>query len=156
MSRISIKTYIRLDGQFRPVREVESHDGTCEYVPGAISMSVDGTEVLGLDLWDDVNWLWPFIVQALDECRRTGAGKRFFPDQPIVFRAEKMKWAGNVMITVVNSSKSVNRTVVAPANELYQVLAQSGIEFFQELRRLCGPDPASEKDERTLKEWLEP
>ncbi|MBO3102138.1 hypothetical protein KG102_15675 [Cellulomonas fengjieae] len=114
---------------------------------------MDGVELLGPELWDDVNWLWPFVVQALDECRQSGSGKRYFPDQPVAFTATT-QWEGNVLLTVTTSDRSIHRSAVAPSDELYDVVARSGIEFFQELRRLCGPDPASEVEEAALRRWL--
>ena len=154
MSRVQMASLVRVDGEFTPVSEAGRHDGDCEYVPGAISLIVDGVELLGTDLWDDVNWLWPFIVQALDECRQSGSGTRNFPDQPIAFKAEKAQWGGNVILTVATSDKSIHRTAVAPGDELYEVAARAGVEFFGELRRLCGPDPASAKEEALLGGWL--
>jgi hypothetical protein len=68
------------------------------------------------------------VVQALDECRRTGFGRRGFPDQPISFKAE-LAWAGNVLVTVTDG-ESINRSAVAPADELYQVVAREGVQFF--------------------------
>lgn len=65
-------------------------------MPGAISLTVDGVELLGPELWDDVNWLWPFVILALDECRRSGAGQRYFPDQPIEFFRELRRLCGDL------------------------------------------------------------
>ncbi|MFI6680468.1 hypothetical protein [Kribbella sp. NPDC050470] len=67
---------MRIGEDFLPIQEAQRYDGDGVYVPGAASLVIDGVEVLGIDLWDDVNWLWPFIVQALDDCRRAGAGRR--------------------------------------------------------------------------------
>lgn len=155
MSRVAVESYVRVDSEFRLIREVERHDGSCDYVPGAISLSVDGVELLGLALWDEINWLWPYVIQALDECRRSGSGKRYFPDQPILFSAETAGWAGHVLLRVTTSSKSIDRSAVAPADELYGVVARAGIDFIEELRRLCGPEPASAKEETALRRWLE-
>jgi hypothetical protein len=122
------------------------------YVPGAVSLIVDGVDVLETDLWDDVNWLWPFIVQALDDGRRTGSGRRAFPDQPIRFKAEAA-WAGNTLISVTGGA-SINRTAVASDTRLYEAVAGAGLEFFGALHRLCpGPDIGRE-ERQILESWL--
>ncbi|GAB3170614.1 hypothetical protein GCM10027059_37340 [Myceligenerans halotolerans] len=147
-------SFVRVDGEFRPVSEAERHDGDCEYVPGAISLTVDGVELLGTELWDDVNWLWPFVVQAVRECRDSGSGTRHFPDQPITFKVEKAQWGGNVMLTVTTADRSIHRTAIAPEGEVYETVARAGAEFFKHLRRLCGSDAVSEEEEAATISWL--
>jgi hypothetical protein len=154
MSRVQAQTFVRSGEGFLPVSEVARYDGDCYYVPGALSLIIDGAEMLGTDLWDDVNWLWPLVVQALDECRRTGFGRRGFPDQPISFKAE-LAWAGNVLVTVTDG-ESIDRSAVAPADELYQVVAREGVQFFNELQRLCPGNEDGLEERGLLASWLAP
>lgn len=154
MTRVQMTSLVRVDGEFRLVAEVERHDKDCEYLPGAISLAVDGVELFGPELWDDVNWLWPYVVQALHECRESGVGRRHFPDQPITFLAEKAQWSGNVLLTVTTSDRSIHRSVVAPEGELYEVVARAGVEFFRHLRRLCGSDAMGAEEEAIVMSWL--
>jgi hypothetical protein len=114
MTRVEVRSYVRIGKDFQPIKEVHRYKGDCQYVRGAISLVIDGIDTLGVDLWDDVNWLWPFIVQALDECRRTGSGKRGFPDQPISFKAETA-WTGHVLVSVTDGG-TIKRTAVAPSS----------------------------------------
>lgn len=151
MSRIHVQSYVRVGRDLRPVGELLSFDGDCMYVPGAISLIVDGIEVFGMDLWDDINWLWPYVVQAFDECRRTGLGKRGFPDQPISFIVENA-WAGNLLLTVTDG-ESINRTVVAPADELFEVVARAGLDFFTQLQRLCPANDFGHDEHTILASW---
>lgn len=137
----------RGDGTFVEIAEAADHAGECEYLPGAVSLRVDGTELFGLDLWDDVNWLWPFMVQVFADCRRTGSGKGGFPDQPISITAQRV-WSEHILIRVTDGSV-INRSAVAPAGELFQTLAVAGSHFFGELRRLC-PDNVVDQQERVV------
>lgn len=155
MSGVEITTYVRLDGRFIPITDVDSHDGSCDYLPGAIRFAVDGVELLGVDLWDDVNWLWPLVIQMLDDYKRTGAGKRFFPDQPIAMTAAEAAWPGYTQVAVFTSDKLINRTVVAPRQELFDTVALAGLEFFQHLRRLCGAGSVQEQDKEVLEHWID-
>ncbi|WP_139346825.1 hypothetical protein [Sinomonas mesophila] len=111
MNSIRIESYVQVGDTFLPIREISRYGGNREYVPGAISLTIDGIEILGVDLWDDVNWLWPFIVQALDDCRRTGFGSRGFPDQPISFRV-KAAGADQLLVSVTDG-ESINRKAIA-------------------------------------------
>lgn len=69
MCEIEVKAFLREQEGFREFSDVDRYIGDTDYVPGAISFLVDGTEVFGLDLWDDNNWLWPFLVRAVERCR---------------------------------------------------------------------------------------
>ena len=131
-----------------------AHDGACDYVPGAISLTVDGAELLGDGLWDDVNWLWPGIVGALEECRRSGSGTSWFPDQPIVFGAESLRRPGYLKVSVTTADRSIHRAAVAPSDAVYEAVARAGLTFFAALARLCGSSGAS-REEAELRRWLQ-
>ncbi|WP_413250464.1 hypothetical protein [Sinomonas flava] len=150
MNSISVESYIRMGDAFVPIQEISRYGGDREYVPGAISLRIDGIEILGVELWDDVNWLWLFIVQALDDCRRTGFGNRGFPDQPISFSV-RVAGAGQLLVSVTDG-ESINRKANAVADELYAAVAGAGLEFFAQLERLC---PGTNLDEsKVLQAWL--
>lgn len=149
--RVRVETFVRVDGEFRPVGELTRYDGSCTYVPGAIVLAVDEFAVLSLDLWDDVDWLWPFVIQALDECRRTGSGRTMFPDQPITFSAETMPRRPAYLLVSVTSSTS-RRRVVAPADELYAAVARAGQAWFDQFGRFCAVQ--APREESILASWL--
>ncbi|WP_157489044.1 hypothetical protein [Pseudofrankia sp. DC12] len=122
------------------------------YVPGAISLMIDGSEVLGTDLWDDVNWLWPFVVRAFDECRRKGVGRRGFPDQPITFKVEKV-WKGNLLLTVTDGAL-INRVAVASGGELYEAVGRAALDFFDDFQRLCPGGDGGGEEREIAASWL--
>ena len=151
MSRIRVESYVRSGEDFLPVQKVGRYAGDCMYMPGAISFVVDEVELMGVDLWDDVNWLWPLVIQALDDCRRTGSGKRGFPDQPISFTAE-MAWQGNVLLTV-SDGDSINRTAVARADEVFEAVARAGVDFFGHSQTLCPGSDVGREERAVLDLW---
>ncbi len=155
MSLVEVRSYLRSgDGRFLPLDEVDSFDGDCRWVSGAIVLSIGGVEVLSLELWDDVNWLWPYVVQALDECRRAGQGERFFPDQPLRFRAESLGSSGQVLLSVTGGS--IANKAVGPADEIYKAVAQAALAFFAALHRLCPPEgPADLQVVKTVESWID-
>ncbi|MFC8733965.1 hypothetical protein ACFT5B_16055 [Luteimicrobium sp. NPDC057192] len=133
---IDIVSFIKSDdGSFERVEDAHEYHGDSDYVEGAISFVVDGVELFGLELWDDVNWLWPLLVHALDDYRRTGLGQRSFPDQPIYFKAEAMSWKGHTLLTVTDRG-DLNRSAAVPTDDLLREVAKSGAGFFRELGRL--------------------
>ncbi|NTW38875.1 MAG: hypothetical protein HGA44_03135 [Cellulomonadaceae bacterium] len=153
MTRVQIMSFVRRgDGTFVEIAGAADHAGECEYLPGAVSFRVDGTELFGLELWDDVNWLWPLMVQVFADCRRSGSGKRWFPDQPISMTAERVS-PEHVLVRVTNGS-AINRSAVAPADELFQALAVAGLHFFGELHRLCPDSVVDQQEREVLASWL--
>jgi hypothetical protein len=153
MTRVQIRSFVRRDdGAFLDIAETVAHTGDCFYLPGAVSFTVDGVELFGLDLGDDVNWLWPLMVQVFADCRRTGSGKRGFPDQPISMTAERA-WSAHTLIRVTNGS-AINRSAVAPDGELFHARAVAGSQFFRELSRLCPDEVMGQQEHEVLASWL--
>jgi hypothetical protein len=151
VSRVKVASFVRSGSTFVPIENLERYDGDPDHVAGAVSLTVDGTELLGTELWDDVNWLWPFIVQALDEYRRTGSGKRGFPDQPISFSAESA-WNETALLKVFDG-ESIDRSSAVPNEDLFKEVARAGILFFDELQRLCPGTTFGVAERTTLEDW---
>jgi hypothetical protein len=149
---VVIDTFLRTgsDG-FRSVRELERYDGDPSYVEGAIVMSIDGVPLLSEDEWDDVDWLWPSLVQAAEECRTTGAGQRMFPDQPVLFSARRLA-TGRLLVSVQLGDET--RAATAKAAEFYRALAAAGTEFFNHHRRLVRGGGGYEREAALLRAWL--
>jgi hypothetical protein len=149
---VEINTYIRDEaGAFVPCSELIRYGGDLRHVAGYISFVVDGQPLLDEALWDDVDWLWPYVVQALDECLRDGVGERFFPDQPIRFRAERI--GGDRVLLRVNGG-SVDRAVTAGRVETVAAVADAARTFFAELERLVpGSGTADRTEVERITQW---
>src|SRR4051812_37625122 len=118
---VEIETYLRSrTGVFIPVAQVHRHTGDPRWMEGAIEFTVDGQAVLDRALWDDVNWLWPSVIQAVDDCLAYGAGQRYFPDQPIIFRVEQ---AGPHRLVFRVDGGAVHRVVSADRVEVLRAIA---------------------------------
>lgn len=102
--------------------------GDGEYVQGAIRLVVDDVEVLSTDLWTDVNWLWPLVVDVLDGYRRTGEGSVLFPDQPITFALRTVPGPRGVLVQVTNGA-DLRRAAVAEEGPLVAALSTAAEEF---------------------------
>ena len=154
MSQVEIRSYLRVgDGQFVPMEEAEFFEGDCTWVPGTIVFAIDGVEVLSFELWDDINHLWPYVVRALEDCRREGQGERYFPDQPLLFRAEMLGSSGQMRLSVTGGG--VKTMAVGPAEEIYEAVAHAALSFFPALHRLCPPEgPADDQIIAIVKSWI--
>lgn len=149
---IAVETYLRSEaGTFTRVAEVARHTGDDRHVPGAIELVVDGQPVLDRELWDDVDWLWPFVVQALDDCLTSGVGERWFPDQPILFRVEA---AGESRLLFTVDGGPIHRVVSADRQEAVRAVAAAALDFFAQLGRLVpGPRPSVAAEIDRVRAW---
>lgn len=131
---VEIETYLRsASGDFVLVADVPDYSGDNRHVSGAINFVVDGQHVLDQELWDDVDWLWPYVVQAIDECVTSGHGERYFPDQPVLFRADR---CGESRLMLKVEGGPIHRVVSADRREVLAAVAAAALDFFAHLERL--------------------
>lgn len=154
MSKVEVRSYLRRsDGDFVPFDDVGLVVNDCDYVSGAIELSIGGVEVLSLTLWDDINWLWPYIVLTLNECRRTGHGEGWFPSQPLKFRAEALGSSGQLLLSVAGGG--IDSHAVGPAADIYAEVGRAALNFFDQLHQVCPPQgPANDLVIETARSWI--
>ncbi len=154
MTDVQVTTLLRIDGTFLPITSVEHYRGADEYIPGAVSLLVDGLELLGATLWDDVDWFWPSLIDTMDTYRRDGAARTMFPDQPIALTL-KEQGSESARIEVTDGSE-INRVVSAARSDLLRAVQDGGREYFRELRRICPGAVHGDRDGRydgILRSW---
>lgn len=167
MSDIAIQTYLydrHGSPKFEPVQDMESFtQKRSGYVEGFISMTIDGAEMFGPDLWDDVGMLWPGLTIMLDECRENRAGKTSLTERAIPIRLECIRgWPGFLLLTVGRPEGDhygveMRRTSVAAA-DLYPAVARAYLDTFDNFRRIDVPEDigaVSEMMDNHLRSWIE-
>ncbi|AIQ58075.1 hypothetical protein [Paenibacillus borealis] len=82
------KYFIHIDNE----NEIEKyiHKFDLRYLDGAIVIEWNYKIVMDYNMWDSVNWLWGFLMNALEEYLQVGKGGFLFPDQPIKFEMIKV------------------------------------------------------------------
>jgi hypothetical protein len=150
---VEIRTVLgRPNTGFTPIEDVERYQGEPAYVEGALCIDVDGVPFLAPADWDDVNWLWPFVVKAAQDCEATGHGETMFPDQPVKFSIDRLGRSGRVRLSL--SAEGLSRTAVAGASEFYDALAEAGLHFFEHLERLVPGEADTDQEQiDALRRW---
>jgi len=138
-------------GVFTNIRDVKRYEGDRHYVEGAVVITIDGYELMTERHWDDVDMLWALLVQATEACRVTGAGETYFPDQPLLFRVERLP-TGRLLIALGTGDE--RRATTADADEFYRALAAAGVEFFHWHRRLVKGSDGYPREDALLRTWL--
>jgi hypothetical protein len=142
MSRANVWTFLRQDGEFVELAEARPV-ARQDYVEGAIVLEIDGEPVLDVDTWDDVNWLWSFLVDAIEDVRVGKAHTLRFPDQPLELRflprPGKGAWVRVEVSTKPPRGRSVER------EKLVAAFKGAAIEYFEATPRFA-PRNAGEAD----------
>jgi hypothetical protein len=169
VSDVAIQTYLydrHGSPKFESVQDMESFtQKRSGYVEGFISMTIDGTEMFGPDLWDDVGMLWPGLTILLDDCRENEnrAGRTSLTERAIPIRLEHIRgWAGFLLLAVERPEGDhygveMRRTSVAAA-DLYPAIARAYLDTFDNFRRINVPDnigAVSEMMDNHLRSWIE-
>lgn len=167
MSDIAIQTYLydrHGSPNFESVQDMESFtQKRYGYVEGFISMTIDGTEMFGPDLWDDVGMLWPGLTIMLDDCYENRAGKTSLCERAIPISLESIRgWAGFLLLTVGRPEGDhygveARRTSVAAA-DLYPAVARAYLDTFAHFRRIDVPEnigQVSRGKETHLRSWID-
>ena len=126
-------------------------------------MTIDGIEMLGPDLWDDVGALWPMLTNMLDDCSENLLGETGLMERAIPIRLEQVRgWAGFLLLTVGRPEGDhygveMRRASVAAA-DLYPAVARAYLDTFENFRRIDVPQNigvVSEMMDDHLRSWIE-
>jgi hypothetical protein len=167
VSDVTIETYLsdrHGSDKYDLVQDVEFFtQKKSGYVEGFISMTIDGSEMLGPDLWDDVGVLWPWLTIMLNDCRENRLGESSLVERAIPMRLEPVRgWPGFLLLTVGrlegdHYGVKARRASVSAA-DLYPAVARGYLDAFNNFRRIDVPaDVAtvSKTKENDLRSWIE-
>ena len=123
-----VSTRIRIqegrEARFFDLHEVP-RDSLCgnDYVEGSIVIEIDGRAWTGEDLWDDIAWLWQFILEGLESLANGAGFHCCFPDQPVEMAFVE---DGPVVYLRINE-----RSVALPRDAFVQTFAKAARRFFE-------------------------
>lgn len=142
---VEIETYLRgADGELMHVEACRTPPPDLDYIEGAIRLSVDGMEIIGIKEWDYVDQLWCYIAEMVAQFRSSGYAETYFPDQPVKFVFQAVE--SRVLVTA-RIGKEV-RKASASAADLFDALKAAGLVFFNKMSELA---PANSYAEARLK-----
>ncbi|MRH89214.1 hypothetical protein GFY24_17460 [Nocardia sp. SYP-A9097] len=132
---ISVISYLKdSDGAFVPLGEVDFAPSNPRHVEGAIDLKINGVTILDKTLWDDVDQLWAYIVDAIRDLRTNGESDTSFPDQPIDLSFRRTG-GGRVLVTL-ESGTIKQRKVSVDESELTVALCGAADAFLARLSEI--------------------
>ncbi len=167
MSDIAVQTFLydrHGSSRFASVQDVDTFtQKRYGYVEGFLSMTIDGNEMFGPDLWDDLAMLWPGLTIMLEGCRENRVGKTSLAERAIPIRLECIRgWSGYLLLTVGRPEGDhygveARRRSVAAA-DLYPAVARAYLDACENFRRIDAPrgfGKVSEGMATLLRSWIE-
>lgn len=130
---IEIETFLKdTEGKFTSIDACQTPPPDPDYIEGAIRLSIDGLEIIGLEEWDYVDQLWCYIAEMSTKLRSSGYADTYFPDQPIklAFQASGHR----TLVTATVGKKS--RAASVPSTVLLDAIKSAGVNFFDNMSRL--------------------
>lgn len=118
---ISVRSFVKVKKKFVPLDRFEGPPPDNNYIEGAISLEIDGVELFGLDLWDDLNHLWCYLVDGLVDVMAGKDVKTGFPDQPIDVIMRPI--GSRVVIEVYGKRATAER------EDLIREMSQAALDF---------------------------
>ncbi|MEJ7713449.1 MAG: hypothetical protein WKF84_27300 [Pyrinomonadaceae bacterium] len=146
---VKVESYLKVGDTFVLISEFEGRVPDPMYVEGAIELEMNGVKVLSLELWDDINYLWPYVAGGLLEITKEQEWSTDFPDQPITltFRTDARRQR---IFVEVDPSRGVVKTS-ASYDEFMTAMSEAAQEFFRRMAELIPEERTDwERELRTL------
>ncbi|MDP6707401.1 MAG: hypothetical protein QF893_13740 [Alphaproteobacteria bacterium] len=151
--KIEINTFSRLNSRLIDINDYTGTIRNSDYIEGSIEVKIGRTAVLSKDVWDDVNYLWPYIGNAIEDVCQGKDAEFYYPDQPI---RVKLRLLSGQRLSISCSVGSSRRRAEATCDRvrLLTELLRGGIAFFDALSKIPGSDKGFCEIERRRFEGL--
>lgn len=113
-----------------------------DYIEGAIILKYDDAIILDFKLWDLVDQLWAYFVNAIEELVNGNQVEFFFPDQPVKILLKSI--SEEIVLFQVSAGNISSYTL--PKVDLYTELLKSAEKFFDSMVYIF-PDKKKFKNE---------
>jgi hypothetical protein len=130
---VEIETFLKgADGEFVQVEACRAPPPDLDYIEGAIRLSVDGLEIIGIEEWDYVDQLWCYIAKMVTKMQSSGYAETYFPDQPIKLSFRAVGSRVSVTAKIGEETKTAN----ASSADFLEAVKAAGMIFFRRMSEL--------------------
>ncbi|MEE8603411.1 hypothetical protein [Euzebya tangerina] len=152
MSPVTISVLLlRDDDSTVPLEQSVPPAGTWSHVRGVVELLIDGQPVMDRAWWDDLDWLWPFFVTAVDKLLTTGEGEILYPSQPIQLRLGRI---GGDRVLVSTVAGEDTRRATCRREDLVAEVQRAGEVYWSWVMEHYGPlKPGEQRLLETLRSW---
>ncbi|AOR64126.1 hypothetical protein [Pectobacterium wasabiae] len=134
---MNVESFINVGDGFVSVSEFKGKVKRSEYIDGAISLTINYVEIINISMWDYIDQLWIYILNALLDLNNGNDVEFYFPDQPIKVTMKNVK--DNIFLKVGDSGLMVDKY------EFMIFMANSCLKFLRDMMSINGtPDYGTE------------
>ncbi|MBN3066280.1 hypothetical protein H5A21_19915 [Pectobacterium aquaticum] len=134
---MNVDSFIKVGDSFVNVNEFKGRVKKSDYIDGAMSLTINYVEVINTSMWDYIDQLWIYTLNALIDFDTGDDVEFYFPDQPIKVTMKHVK--NNVLFKVGEVG------VIVEKKEFMIFMANSCLVFFKNMMNIDGaPDYGSE------------
>ena len=135
-ARIGVRTFLRKeDGGFVPVESWNEPIPDQAYLEGSLELTINDVPLLTCGMWDDIDVLWSYLLDCLEELVFGGSASTYFPDQPVELAMERAS-SGMVRVSVRAGSGGVVKTTRTREEWFVHRVLLEGEGFFLKMHRL--------------------
>ncbi len=95
---MNVDSFIKVGDSFVNVNEFKGRVKKSDYIDGAMSLTINYVEVINISMWDYIDQLWIYTLNALIDFDTGDDVEFYFPDQPIKVTMKHVK--NNVLFKV--------------------------------------------------------
>ncbi len=137
---LSIKTFLKNGDFFTPIDEYDGKIADIDYIEGAIEIRTGNTYLVRKDVWDDVNFLWAYLLHGIQDLAE---GKKksttLFPDQPIELSIERIN-TNQIKLSVSHPKPTI---IVCSESDFFSVIIPAADTFISNIIRI---EPKCERE----------
>ncbi|MCG8707916.1 hypothetical protein JHU04_001114 [Brenneria sp. 4F2] len=134
---MDVHNFIKLDDNFVDITKFKGKIKKLNCIDGAMLLTINYVDVIDISMWDSIDQLWIYILNALIDFNEGNDVDFCFPDQPIKVIIKHVK--NNVFFKVEESGVMVNK------KQFMLFMASSCLDFLKQLMAIEGaPDYGSE------------
>lgn len=134
---MNVDSFIKVGDGFVNVNEFKGRVKKSDYIDGAMSLTINYVEVINISMWDYIDQLWIYTLNALIDFDTGDDVEFYFPDQPIKVTMKHVK--NNVLFKVGEVG------VIVEKKEFMIFMANSCLGFLKSMMNIDGtPDYGTE------------
>jgi hypothetical protein len=128
---LNVSTYIYDEqrGKYTPIEKYKSQLDSSDYIDGYIKIKIGKLTLCDKELFDDIDYLWPYWMNGLKNISNNKDFKGYYPDQPVKMGITIVD-KNIVKVCVEERCAKINK------NQFIKSMASNAIIFFEKLRKI--------------------
>ena len=120
------------------------HQGDLIYIPGYLSIKYNGKELLGVEYWDYIYWLWISFSRKRDKKIKEDTRFSFdYPDQPL--NVDFIGTEKDSYLMKIIGNEQLIREYLIKDDLLVDKILEAGISFFEAISQYSNTESIKER-----------